>query len=375
MTKLWHIYYGTRGTSGAYIDALQLAFKEKELNSWAFVSCNYPFKSWQVIKLFFPMTDFTEKRNFVIKTIRGCELILAYTIIFIAALLFRPKVNLHLIDDFKVTYILYQAFKVIRIPIYVTCHDVIAHDQALNPRRLKILEEAEKLVVHSDFAKQLLLQQIGEKNAEKIIQHPYPYSSYEPILSSTKINYYKELIHDKYKIESSFFLFLGIVRFSKGIEVLLDAWNKSKASTQSQLVIAGKWPANVKPQKSKIREINNCQVIDKYLSSEEFVILIQKAKFVVLPYLDYCHSALLMACARHGGAVIVSDIDLFQEIIPDYPLIFTKGNSQDLAKLLEKTMTLTNEEVDKYRRLLQCSVESLDKELIEGVYKSYQELL
>jgi glycosyltransferase involved in cell wall biosynthesis len=375
MKKILHIYYGTRGTSGAYIQALQSACRQAKVNSWAVVSCNYQFKSWRVIKCFFPITDYTEQRNFLIKIIRGFELIVAYLTVGVAVLIFRPTINLHLIDDFFSTYLFYRACKLAGIKVYVTCHDVIAHDKQMNARRLKILKEADQLVVHSAHAKMALLEYTEEKAINRIIQYSYPYSSYEAILSRTKTKYAEELLFNQLSINGNYFLFIGYIRISKGIEILIDAWHHSVASNQSKLVIAGKWPNYLNPLKSQTDEMKNCKIINKYLTDEEFVLLIQKAKFVILPYLDYCHSALLMACSRHDGVVIISDIQLFKEIIPDYELSFSKGSSQDLARVIDKAITLNDVEREYYKKKIQKSVERSDEKLVETIKSAYKEYI
>ncbi|MGH8015919.1 MAG: hypothetical protein ACREBV_06990, partial [Candidatus Zixiibacteriota bacterium] len=99
MKQTWHIYYGTKGTAGAYIDALLRASSIAGIDAAAFVSANYRFRYGILSKCFFPLTDFTEKRNIFVLLLRGLELSLAYLYVLILAAIRRPIVVIHLIDD------------------------------------------------------------------------------------------------------------------------------------------------------------------------------------------------------------------------------------------------------------------------------------
>jgi hypothetical protein len=91
----------------------------------------------------------------------------------------------------------------------------------------------------------------------------------------------------------------------------------------------------------------------------------------VLPYLNYSHSSALISCARLESAVIISDIDLFKDYFDDYDLIFPSGDSKSLASLLDKAALMPIEEVRIRARLLKCSVERHDEELIEKLARAY----
>ena len=156
MGNIWNIYYGTRGAAGSYIDSLQRSFRKTSYSSISFVSFLYKYKTLNVIKIFFPITDRLQSRNIFIKGIRFIELIFAYIIILIGSLFKRPIINYHLIDDLYITYVFIHLCKILGLSVFVTCHDVMSHIGTINERRLNIFKKADRLIVHSEYAMEIL---------------------------------------------------------------------------------------------------------------------------------------------------------------------------------------------------------------------------
>lgn len=378
MKIIWNIYYGTRGAAGAYIDSLQKSFRKTGYCSYAFVSCMYKYRTSNVIKIFFPITDRLQGRNIIIKCVRLFELIVAYVIILFGSLFKRPIINIHLIDDFYITYLYIKLFKYLRLPVYVTCHDVMPQVGTMNNRRLIIFRDADRLIVHSNYAKEKLLELLPEKGTiHKIIKYPFPLSSYDEILSDEKLEKAKLQLRQYITglDNKNYFLFIGVVRRSKGIEMLLEAWSRFELSDECSLIIAGKWAGvDIDDIKANASLLSNCVIIDRYLNDEEFVVLIKNAKFIILPYLDYAHSSILMSCLRLGGNIILSDIDLFKEMLPSYPLTFKKGDIGQLLLILNKAATLSSNDLVKLRYFNQKLLENYDKELDKGIQLSFHVL-
>ncbi|MFC2155726.1 glycosyltransferase [Acidobacteriota bacterium] len=373
--KIWHVYYGTRGSAGAYIDRLQKAAISSGFKSSAFVSSKYRFKTPGIFKFFFPLTDRTEKRNFFIIALRYLELALGYKILFLRAVFTRPIVNLNLIDDLGLTFYFFRLLKTFRIKVVITCHDVLSHHQGLTRQRSLMFDKADKLIVHSKYASGVLSRIVGEKNRKKIIRYPFPSSPYEEILSPAKMTAAGKRMTDIIGRSGDYFLFIGIIRKSKGIETLAEAWEMSKAKSANKLVVAGKWSSRAVHLKDTVKALPNCVFIDKYLNDEEFIYLIKNAKFVILPYKDYAHSAVLFACAHNDGAVICSDIELFTDLLPGYTLTFSREKSKDLAALIDRTENFEKMKIDSYRDILAKAVGKSDMELEQKIEKAYAEVL
>ncbi len=370
MKPVWHIYYGTRGTAGSYIDALLKASEKAGLKAKAFVSGRYTYQTTDCVRCFFPITDRSEKRNKFIMLLRGFELILAYFYIAVISIFIRPTITIHLIDDLKITYYLFLFFKKINLQVYITCHDIQSQYVGMTQIRKNMMSNADKLIVHNTNAKVTLINNIGEEADKRINIYPFPFSSYDEIVNCSKIPTIKENLLSLTP-QKSFYLFLGVIRNSKGIETLLKAWQISDAKKNSNLVIAGKWTDPSYETRQMADSDSTCIVIDSYISDEEYVSLIEMSKFVVLPYLNYIHSAVLYSCGYHGGAVINSDIKLFEESMPAYPLVFSSGNKHELAMLLNKTLRMDDAEVDYYRKLTKDAIQKEQHELVDKIKLVY----
>ncbi len=371
MKPIWHIYYGTRGTAGSYIDALLKASMKAGLKAKAFVSGRYTYQPSNCVRCFFPITDKTEKRNKFILLLRGVELVMAYVYIAIFSIIKRPTINIHLIDDLTITYYLFLFFKKINLQVYITCHDIQSQYEGMTQIRTAMMSNADKLVVHNKNAKMTLVNKVGEDSKNKIKVYPFPFSSYEEIVNRDRIPEVKQSLLTAIPNDKPFFLFLGVIRNSKGIETLLKAWKISNSKESSNLVIAGKWTDPSNAIRKMADDDPTCIVFDNYITDEEYVALIELAKFTVLPYLNYIHSAVLYSCGYHGSAVINSDINLFTETMPGYPLVFPRGNEKELAKLLDKTANMNTDEVSKYRNLTKQAVQNQQDDLVDQLKLVY----
>jgi len=372
MKPVWHIYYLTRGTAGNYIDALMRAFRENGLPARAFVSARYRFATPNVVRCFFPVTDRTERRHVPVKAIRGVELLLAYACILLVAAFRRPRINLHLVDDFQATGLFFRWLVRMGLQVDITCHDVIPQYTGMSSRRRRMYRDAHRLIVHSAAAKRMLARQVGDEICSKIVSYPFPSRAFDEILSMPRLTAARQEIDRLVGERTRYVLFLRVVHPNKGIDLLLDAWRQT-ACPDVRLVIAGKWvqvPAEVR---ALAEELDNCIVIDRFVSDELFVALIQGAHVVVLPYREYAHSAILHACGRHSGAVVVSDIDLFTEQLSGYELTFRSGDRDDLLRVLRSALARSDAEIQECRTVLRDSLAKSERGLASAVNRAYSE--
>jgi glycosyltransferase involved in cell wall biosynthesis len=282
-----------------------------------------------VRKVFFPLTDRRENRNPIILAIRGIELILAYALIFGAAVFARPTLNVHLIDDYVATALFVRMCRVMRLRVFITCHDVYPHDLEIGASRISILCNADRLIVHTKDAERQLLGLLGAPAESRIKRCAFPFSSYDDLVPNDRE---KEKVLDS--LPHDYFLFVGVVRLSKGIDLLIDAWSQMPPDRLDQLVIAGKWPAKLGDLRTQAEALPHCTVLDRYMTDIELSSLIGGASWVVLPYRRYTHSSILFSCLNAGIPVIVSDCELFRETLPGYELTFSEQNSSDLVRVL-----------------------------------------
>lgn len=371
MATIWHIYPGTDGNAGAYIDALQKASEKGGIRSCAFVSRYYEFQTDGIIKYFFPITDGIRHRHRLLKYLRGFELVLGNLFLWLIASFRRPLINIHMAGYFPTTFLLFCLCKLVRLKVYVTCHDVAESNLRMSKWRMYVLLHADKLVVHSKAARDMLIKYSGASSSERIVQYSFPFSSCDSILSAQGTQKAQEVLNSILKKNTEFFLFSG-PRECKGISTLIEAWKITEAKQKCALLIAGKWGDVPRGTREKLNQLDNCIVFEQYLTNEEFVYFIAKAKFVLLPYLNYAHSSVLISCAKHNGAVIISDIDLFKDYFSDYDMTFPKGNAGELAALLDKAVRMSHDEVRIRAELLKSSVDAHDQRLVKELIQAYK---
>lgn len=340
---IWHVYYGTRGTAGAYIDALQEAMHAAGAPSRAFVSSAYRFDTKGVVRMFFPFTDRFDYQGKGRRLLRGLELGLGYVLILIASLVSRPALNLSLIDDYRATWLFFRLCKWAGLRMYLTCHDVVAHDGSVMSLRLDMMTRADFLIVHSEDARRTLLSLVGPSAARKVLVLPFPWSSYDSILSPEDVRDVGRRWGERLR-GRPFVCLLGVVRRSKGVETLLRAWEQLDNRHGHRLVIAGKWD-DARPLKSLAESLPDCLVDDRYIGDGEFAYLIRAANWVVLPYHDYTHSSVLMSVLKQGGAPLTSDIPMFQELLGRSEWMFPAGSAEGLRRVLDRAMTVPASEI------------------------------
>ena len=183
-----------------------------------------------------------------------------------------------------------------------------------------ILKESTYFIVHNDHSN-TGLQSYGIP----IYQFRFP------LLSPYKIDYYRKN-DDKKPVT---FLFLGHLRKEKGIEVLINAWDKLENSHKNiQLIIAGTGPAFYD---KKIEKFKSIKRINKYISDSDYFNLIQQCDYGILPYTGGTNSGILSTFTALSKPVVTSDILLFKESkLTTNELVFRSESSDSLFGLLEK---------------------------------------
>lgn len=108
--------------------------------------------------------------------------------------------------------------------------------------------------------------------------------------------------------ESNYYLFFGRISKYKGIEYLIEAFNKLP-TPRPKLVIAGKGELET-------RELaDDIIIINRYIETAELNSLIKNCLCVVVPYTDATHSGTIMSAYTHRKPVIASSVDGIREVL------------------------------------------------------------
>lgn len=336
--QLLHVYAGTQGTAGMYLNEIIKAINSTGISQRSFVSYYYPFCNAK--RLFFKYTDLARgtKKSFFRPYLRYIELIYGLLYIFLYCVFNRPKILNYSLNTsyFPEVIFLILIRRCLKIKLIITCHDVIPFDNAyLNiekeaKRRVFLMRLADYLLVHNDNSKNDLVE-FYKINVEKIIFHPFPIM---------ELNY---LNIDICKKEFDF-LFIGHLRKEKGVEVLLKAWKIfHQKNPEANLYIVGNLPSYVDFEVDKYKE-KNVRFILNYVDDVLYVKLIASAKCVVLPYLRGTNSGIPSSVIAMGTNLIVSDIAMFKtnQLIEENSF-FKSADSEALVQKMEEFYNKKND--------------------------------
>lgn len=347
---LYHVYAGTQGTAGTYLNEIIEALNGIGIEQRAFVSYYYPFNNAK--KCFFRITDLASgrKKTKVRLYIRYLELICTLFYIFVYSLCYRPTyLNYSLNSSYFPEYIfLILMRKVLKVRIILTCHDVIPFENAFLKtsnevkRRKSLLEKADYLLVHNDNSRNDLIHYY-KINPGKIVKHPFPIMSLKLWAPDT----IKKTID---------FLFVGHLRKEKGVNILLDAWRKfHKEYPDATLYIVGNNPINSEIYPADYDDLNVVFVLN-YVSDEEYANYISSAKCVVLPYLRGTNSGIPSSVYSLGTELIASNIPMFRNnVLISKDVLFECGNSDSLVEKM-KIVYASKERLNVEKKLVDYKI-------------------
>ena len=331
---IYHIYWGTAGNAGLYLDEIYQALRSEGFEQEVFVSHYYPFNYGH--KLFFRLTELGHCKRLgkLRNAIRYAELIYALSAVYISIKRHKPKViNYSFIGVFApVLFFLKMVKKTTKCKLILTCHDVMPFEnkfQTLTKQekmRREAFELADYLLTHNQKSSEELIKTF-QVPSHKILCHKFP------IMDLKKI-YAEQDNSDKKEYD---FLFIGHLRKEKGVEVLTEAWNIFHAKHQdARLCIAGNAPFGFDTSEY---EGKNIHFILQFLSDEQYHTLATSSKCIVLPYLRGTNSGVVSTLSTLGVDVITSDLEMFKSNpLLNKDLMFECGNPHSLVSKMEMLM-------------------------------------
>lgn len=360
---IYHIYWGTAGNAGLYMDEIYKCLENEGMKQEVFVNYYYPFNYGH--KVFFRFTEMghCKKLGKLRNPIRLIELIGALTHIYISILWNRPQIiNYSLIGIFSpVVLFLKLIKKTTKSKLIITCHDVMPFANTIQTfskqekMRMTCFQLADYLLVHNTNSAHELENSFGIHH-DKIIKHPFP------IMDMNKI-YTPKSETKKYD-----FLFMGHLRKEKGIEVLLEAWKLFHVNhPQATLCIAGTAPfgLDVLPYQGM-----NITFFLHFLSDEEYFTLPLQSSYVILPYTSGTNSGVVSTLiTTKGTRFITSDLEMFtSNPLLDKENMFESGNSQALAEKMNRLYGTTPNN-DENKEKIKNYREEFSKNVV-NVYRS-----
>jgi len=159
----------------------------------------------------------------------------------------------------------------------ITIHDVVPHDKLSTVRYL--YDTVCRNLTLKRFNNILLLSKVDAPLLEKSLNHTHCRIFFSKLGPYTYLRNYP-VSNNPY---GKYILFFGSIRPYKGVNVLIEAFKKSKCNRQDiKLVIAGKdIDGNVLQNESYANDII---ILNRYIENDELATLISNCLIAVLPY-------------------------------------------------------------------------------------------
>lgn len=351
---IYHVYWGTAGNAGLYLDEIIQSLNNAGYSQKAFVSYYYPFGYGE--KVFFKRTEMEHCRykGLVRRILQAIEFLYAFIRIFICAIKDKPQViNYSYVSRGNLIILIFLKLwkRVSGCRLVITCHDVIpiiedknSYNKEISIKK-KIYALADYYLVHTDNSKREL-QELFNVTDNQILQHIFP------LMDLSKLD-------DKNPYEVRFdFLFIGHMRPEKGIDLLVEAWLEfHKLYPESRLCIAGNpnyFEAYLKEREKQCGK-NNIDLVLDFIKEEDYIKLVKSARCVVFPYTGGTNSGVISTVVSLGRDVITSDFGMFVDnpFVPKENMFRTGDKDSLIAKLVEYKKGLlisdSNTRVTQYR--------------------------
>jgi glycosyltransferase involved in cell wall biosynthesis len=200
--------------------------------------------------------------------------------------------------------------------VVLTVHDILPHDTAETHKELfrNLYRHADALICHSDSIRTRLLTEF-QIEAQKIFVIPHGPFFYDlpPALTS---HLAPDLQADPTR---QIVLWQGIIFPYKGVDLLLDAWQKVEAETPAAwLVVLGTGAPDILNElREQVQRLGLTRVkLDlRFASTEELVATYRAADIVVYPYRAITTSGALATGLALGKTIVASDLPVFRELL------------------------------------------------------------
>lgn len=213
------------------------------------------------------------------------------------------------------------------LKIFTTIHDPILHSGEksyfIDWISNFCIKRSSKIILLNNFFEEFMKSKF-KLNSENIVI--IPHASF----------YFNKVELNNLKIVNKY-LFLGRIEKYKGVDLLLDAHIKAiKQKSDLKLTIAGS--GNLNSFSSKINEINekSIEIINKWLSDEEVIELLNSHDFVVLPYLDATQSGVIPLAFSNQRTVIATEVGALAEQVPLNCGILVSRQSESISRAILK---------------------------------------
>ncbi len=359
---IYHIYPGTDGSAGLYIDEIYKVLENEGYSQRAFVHYYYPFQYGEKIYYKHGSLNHSKYGDSIRHLMMLFDVLRGHFLVLRKAIREKPSVvnYSHAGKSFMfVVWFLRLIKKISHCTLVVTCHDVcpFSNDKKEFLNRKRIFETADRLLVHTEQSIKDLKNYFDIKK-NKTVCHRFP------IMDMTKLD-----INPQNNIKTCDFLFIGHLRKSKGIVFLLDIWPEFHSiNNKATLRVCGRLLPGVEFDQKSLEKMN-VEFHLGFICDNDYANYIRAARYVVLPYEMGTNSGIISTVISLGTNVITSDIPMFKEnAFVHKNNMFEVGNPKSFLNVLDSAFKQekidTNGIMHLYRKQFSMEVMAAYKELL-----------
>lgn len=242
----------------------------------------------------------------------------------------------------------FMFFKILRLKIMVTLHNVVPHERQF-PRVEHVifawaLHLSDGIIVHNNYSKRFA-EEVYKINAKKLFVIPHGnFLNYYPNSTTSSEEAKKNLgiLPDKFVL-----MFFGIIRPHKRIKLLTSSFAEAvKKDPRLFLLIAGRClDASVRTEliRFQARFPDNCLIKTYHIPDDEVSTLLKAADIGVLPYQKVTSSGAALLFTSYGLRLITSDLPAMREILEKTPSIYF---NKDDPKSLEEAILVASRKTE-----------------------------
>ena len=212
-------------------------------------------------------------------------------------------------------------------PRVLTAHDVVPREpkrgQVAATRR--IVRKMDAVVVHSERGAARLREELGV-DSERV--HVIPHGAFDYLTrQADEVSLPPELA----AVTGPVILFFGLIRPYKGIDVLLDAFQRVEGA---ELWVVGMPRIDMaRLHRLAERAPGRVRFVERYVTDPELPAFFRRADLVVLPYREIDQSGVLYTALAFGKPLVLSRVGGFAEVADQHGAarLVTPGDPASLA--------------------------------------------
>lgn len=214
-----------------------------------------------------------------------------------------------------------------RVPVINTIHDPHLHDKYRNLAEMLFFKSGEW---SQRFISGFII--LNDKDRDYIHQK---YNRPVGVIPHAAFNYYAgKAKSDISRIIRKKISFIGRIEPYKGVDLLIDAFEKLKIS-ELKLLVAGGGELEF-GLKSRILNNKNIELRNNFIPDNEMIDIVRESDFVVLPYKRASQSGVIPMCFALGRTVVSTNVGSLSQQVPEGTGIIVEPDADAIASAIER---------------------------------------